>query len=126
MEISAAPPLCFSPDNRHLAGTSWKEGLVKVWDASTGHEVVSWKAHQGTANGVCYSRNSKVLVTAGGDQMVRLWDPETQLMLAELPHNAEAYGVIFSPDGKTLATTGYDHLVKLWDVSEIPEIAETP
>lgn len=122
MEISAAPPLYFSPDNRHLAGTSWQEGLVTVWDATTGDEVVSWKAHQGTANGVCYSRNSRVLATAGGDQMVRLWDPATQLMLAELPHDAEVYGVTFSPDGNTLASCGYDYLVKLWDVSQLPEM----
>ncbi len=113
-----AGPLCLSPDGRLLAGTTWKEGRVTIWDVNSGEQVGSWRAHAGDANGVAFWRDGRVLVTAGSDGVVRLWDFATQRQLTELHHEGEAYQLAFSPDGATLATTGtQDRLVKLWDVS---------
>jgi WD40 repeat protein len=113
-----AAPLCFSPDGRLLAGTTWMEGRVTVLDLKSGEKAGSWHAHEGLANGVSFSRDGRALATAGSDGFVRLWDVVTQRQLAELPHEGQAYQLAFSPDGDTLATTGKDNrLVKLWDVS---------
>lgn len=114
-----AGPLCFSPDGRHLAGTTWREGLVTVWDVETGEEIGSWRAHDGLAEGVAFSRGGNVLATAGSDATVRLWDYQSQRLLAELPHDEHVNWVAFSPDGITMATAGYEPRVKIWDVSAI-------
>jgi WD40 repeat protein len=115
---TAAAPLCFSSDGRLLAGTTWREGRVTVWDVNTGEKVGAWQAHEGLANGVAFSRDGRALATAGSDGAVRLWEVATQRELAELPHGGHAYHLAFSPDGSTLATTGLENrLVKLWDVS---------
>src|SRR5262249_40092544 len=95
----------------------WREGRVTVWDVNTGEEVGSWRAHEGLANGVAFSRDGRALATAGSDG-VRFWDVATQRQLAAVRHEGQAYHLAFSPDGGTLATTGTkDRLVKLWDVS---------
>jgi tRNA A-37 threonylcarbamoyl transferase component Bud32/sugar lactone lactonase YvrE len=113
-----AAPLCFSPDGRLLAGTTWKQGRVTVWDVKTGEQVGTWQAHNGLANGVAFSRDGQVLATAGSDGAVRLWNPATQRELGELRHEGHTYQLAFAPDGATLATTGMENrLVKLWDVS---------
>jgi WD40 repeat protein len=115
-------PYAFSPDGRKLAGSTWREGRVTIWDGETLDELGSWDAHEGNANTVAISPNGRILATTGGDGKVRLWDVEdveSHRLLAEVSHDAESYGVSFSPDGKTLATTGYDKLVKLWNVSAI-------
>jgi WD40 repeat protein len=115
---TSAGPLCFSPDGRLLAGTTWREGRVTVWDVTKGQKVGAWRAHQGLANGVAFSRNGRALATAGSDGAVRFWDVATQRQLAELPHGGHAYQLAFSPDGAALATTGIEiPSLKLWDVS---------
>ena len=115
---TSAAPLCFSPDGRLLAGTTWREGRVTVWDVNSGEQLGSWHAHAGEANGVAFSHDGRALATAGSDGAVRLWEVATQRQLAELRHGGHAYQLAFSPDGATLATTGIeDRLVKLWDVS---------
>jgi len=114
-----AGPYAFSRDGKRLAGTTWQEGRVTVWDGETLDEIASWIGHTGTANGVDFSPDGHTLATAGGDGKVRLWNVETQQPLIELSHDAEAYVVSFSPDGKTLATGGFDKLVKLWNLPAI-------
>jgi WD40 repeat protein/tRNA A-37 threonylcarbamoyl transferase component Bud32 len=115
---TASGPLCFSPDGRLLAGTTWGEGRVTVWDVKTGEKVGAWRAHEAPVNGVAFWPGGGALATAGHDGAVRLWDVATQRKLAEVRHDGQAHHLAFSPDGGALATTGAeDRLVKLWDVS---------
>ena len=67
---------------------------------------------------VAFSRDGKLLAAAGGDGMVRLWNPATgQPVGAPLPAGTGGgvTAVAFSPDGKLLASAGADGTVRLWN-----------
>jgi WD40 repeat protein len=72
--------------------------------------------HQDWVASVAFSPDGHTLVSAGGDETVRLWDVHGRKQLgAPLRYNAgHVYSVAVSPDGRTLATAGRDRTVRLW------------
>ena len=66
---------------------------------------------------LCPSPDRKIWATAGLDATVRLFDPETGVVLQEIvTGQIEVNGLAFSPDGKELATSGDDCTIRVWDL----------
>jgi WD40 repeat protein/serine/threonine protein kinase len=127
---SAVLSVAFSPDGQRIA-SGGQDGVVKVWDAATGREVHSFRAHQDHANGLAFSPDGRRLATASWDGTVKIWDAKTgqeQLTLfKERP--ARAYSVAFSPDGRRLAAgigiglpPNEGGVIKVWDASTGQEL----
>ncbi|BAY13587.1 serine/threonine-protein kinase [Calothrix sp. NIES-2098] len=73
-------------------------------------------------NCVSFSPNGKTLAS-GDDKIIRLWDLNTQKVLATLSGHSQAVkSVAYSPDGKILATASDDRIIKLWDINQLQEI----
>ena len=71
-----------------------------------------------------YSRDGKLLVTAGGESLlyrpgdVVAWNPADGSRLGDFAgHPTAVWAVKLSPDATLAATAGYDGLVKIWDVA---------
>jgi len=65
-----------------------------------------------------FSPDGSLLLTAGADGTVRLWEPETGTEVASLSgHLGPVNAAHFSADGQTIATGGADGTVRLWEVS---------
>jgi hypothetical protein len=113
--------LAFSPDGRMLA-SGGHEGTVKLWDAVTGKERRSLKAHTQKVRCLAFSSDGRLLATAGHDRSVRLWDTATgeERVLIRTRRNVSA--LAFAPDGKTLATADWSRLVKLWALSAVRDV----
>jgi WD40 repeat protein len=128
--------VAFSPDGKRLAGgdglgsslslpsrpnAKSVPGVVKVWDAQTGRELLSLEGHPHRVVKVAFSPNGKRLASVSVDNTVKVWDAQTGRELFSItPKMARGgvyTGVAFSPDGKRLATGG-----TMWDVQSGQEV----
>jgi WD40 repeat protein len=112
----------FSPDGKNLAARSW-DGVVRLWEASTGKELRQFGSQQALVCSVAFSPDGKMLACGGDNSEIVFWDPATGKELRRLAgHRGPVMFITFSPDGKLLATKGDDWTLRLWDVASGREL----
>ena len=98
-----------------LASSGW-DSLVKIWDPSSGTELVRMEAHNGWVMGVAWSPSGKELASASSDTLVRVLNAATGKKLQTMRgHSDFVDAVVWSPDGTRLASAGFDNSVRIWD-----------
>ena len=76
------------------------------------------EAHADVVNSAVLSPNSKILVTAGHDKVIHLWDVETGTQIRSFKgHNGAVYDVAFDRSGSILASASADETIKIWNVA---------
>jgi WD40 repeat protein len=116
-------PVTFDPDGRRLAGTHWDApsgcgfvAVVRVWDVTTGRELITLRGHEFGIWTLCFSPDGQVLASGSHDGTVRLSDATTGQTRAILRgHEGSVNAVAFSPDSRVLASGGHDRTVRLWN-----------
>jgi WD40 repeat protein/serine/threonine protein kinase len=107
--------VAFSPDNRYLASTS-RDGTVKLWDASTGRELFTFREHTAIVSAVAFSPGGHRVASGSWDGNVLIWNVANGQVIATLPGQASfVYDVAFSPGGQRLASAHANGHVILWD-----------
>jgi hypothetical protein len=72
--------------------------------------------HKGWVHNVDFAPDARRLVSASGDDTVRLWDVESGRLVRTLPgHSRGALCARFSPDGRWIASGGTDQTIRIWD-----------
>jgi WD40 repeat protein len=128
--------IAFSRDGRWL-GIGDESGLLWLWDAATLQRYPEpIKADSSLLWSLVFSAASQRLITAGIDQVVRVWDLVTlnpMNVAAFKPtrllqgHTSEIWSLALSPDGQLLAGGTKDGEVLLWNAEagiEEPGFAE--
>jgi WD40 repeat protein len=105
-----------SPDGKNVISSGFQPSLF-WWDPTTGQRVRAQGGHGVATHEVCFSKDGKLLASAGADRTVRLWNGGTGALLQTLPANSVAYAVALSPDGKRVAAGCFDGLIRLWDTA---------
>ncbi len=105
--------LSWSPDGGRIV-LSTAEGDLAVIDAASGHMQHTIRAHRIGIMDVQWSPRAPVIVSAGQDGYVRMWDPGAlQLMKECAAGGAWVEHLAWSPTGEYLATAAGKHL-RIW------------
>lgn len=116
-------PLSFSPDGSRIVGCSgevvdgnWRGGLVRIWDAHSGKELMVLKRHGNIQTATFVGQGDRVMTTGGG--VIRFWDAADGSQLVQIRVSEESGAVVWagaSPDG-TLVASGTDwKWAGVWD-----------
>ena len=108
-------------DSRLASGSA--DNTARVWDASTGRELLTLTTHTGWVNAVAWQRTGRTLATCSSDSTVRLWDTTTGLEEFTFHgHSTPVWSVTWSPDGSQVASIGSYGVIKVWDSQSRPGI----
>ena len=132
------PPEPSEDDRRTpVAGADGRQSLVVTgdlvgrligWDTLGPNPEVRWSIEtgHGTLRTVAISTDGKLVATAGGDGMVRLWSATDGALVRGLAgHACPVFSSGFHPDGKHLLTGDRgDQKIKQWDYRDGCEVRE--
>ena len=83
--------------------------------------------HVGAVNSLAYSDNGKLLLSAGVDKTLRVWDVTTGTVVCNLSGCTDAItSAAFSPDQKSVIASSIDKNVRIWTLAEIKDPKAAP
>jgi hypothetical protein len=93
-------------------------GSEAVWDSATGRRLHTLPGFRGSTSIAVFSRDGKVIVTAGGDGRVRVSNATAGRSVHTLSgHTSFASGSAFGPDGKLILISDQDGAARVWNAT---------
>jgi WD40 repeat protein len=115
--------MALSPDGgKVLSGGGFRDATICLRNARTGAILQRLVGHREYVYTVAFVDNDRA-VSAGYDNIVRLWNLKTGKVVRELQGHAQGvYGLAVSRDGKRLLSGAQDKTLRLWDLTSGEEI----
>lgn len=137
---AAAKTVAFHPGNPAVLVSGGADAAVRLWDARSGREYVSYKGHDGAVTAVVFSPDGKWLATGDDGGTARLWDLAAGKLIAALPpeqlsasrlrrvgggsaaaragaSTSALRSLVFHPSELLLTGAGDSRSVRCWDVA---------
>ena len=107
----------FSPTSLTVAA-GLARGRVEVWNAATGHSVLSRELRVGGWANLAFSPDGKILAVGNCAGAIELLNATTLSLLGVVHGSSCVREVAFGPGGRTLAAAQTDGRVSLWNIAE--------
>lgn len=120
--------LAISDDEQFIV-TGSADNSARIWNTTSGQQLVSLNGHSGEVNAVAFSRGAehRRVLTGSADRTAKLWDvsmvdapgdddtgAQAKELLTLRGHTRSVTSASFSPDGATVLTASRDGLAILW------------
>ena len=105
--------------NQQFIVTASTSLLLRLWDASNGMMIRSWKAHEAPVLAMECDASSTLMATGSADSTIKVWDIEKGFCTHNLKgHSGIISCLSFHPDAQRLllASGSDDSKVKIWDL----------
>jgi len=114
--VHEASSVAFTPDGDNLVTGGFIDGVVRIWEVSTGSLLGSFSVGAGIDH-VTVSPDGTRIAVGDTDSRATIWDRTSLTRVMTLAgHTGRVWAVAFSPDGERLATGSGDATVRIWDL----------
>ena len=113
--------LAFSPEGASLA-TGDRAGLIRLWDVTTGDEVLTLRLGHGVIRWIAFSPDGMTLAASDEASGLQLWSLAAGRALGVLAEGTPrgVLAPVFSPDGRLLAFGTSEGELIVWDRAGTP------
>jgi WD40 repeat protein len=126
--------LAFSPDGKLLAGVSYWDPQMCVWNLESGERYGrDLPGHHHQPAILRFFPDEERLASAGDDGSIRLWNLGQRNEVKVLKHERDESGrtrwirgMDLSPDGKYIASSSLDDTVRVWQTDTGREVYKLP
>jgi WD40 repeat protein len=119
--------VAYSPDG-HRVLTAAADGIVRIWDVSTGQVILALKGHEGEVEHAAFSPDGRKVVTVAAvpssmGKACRTWDAQTGKELARWQGGGWTCKAAFRPDGRRVVLALGGREARTCDAESGKEIA---
>jgi eukaryotic-like serine/threonine-protein kinase len=109
--------LAWSPNGKRIA-LGCDDSTARVWDASAGSNVLTYRGHTSYVEGVTWSPDSSRIASGSADATVQIWNPSNgSLIYTYRGHSAWVNRVSWSPNGQYIASGDQASAVRVWNAN---------